>query len=486
MPTQNKPLYPPRRPDAAKPAPKQGATLLKKDKIRLAVIAVILLGAMFTVFPIEDRVRLGLDLKGGVHIVLQAKIEGAASGGDDSIERLVAVLRNRVDQYGIAEPQIQREGVNRVAVDLPGVSDPAAALELIGRTAVLQFRQVVQAGPTPPPQVERKNYSSDEAFDKARANWEGLIKEYDEGLASLEDSVKDDPNLTVGRDEDDGRAYVLGEVYVSGGELADARYADDEYGKPAVAFSFNKEGAQAFEKATADNIGKQIAIVLDGVIISAPVVQTKISADGRITGNFTYDEALRLAIMLKAGALPVEVEVVENRAVGPSLGEDSIHSGVRSGVIGAALVAAFMLIYYGMLGIAADVALAMAMLILMAIVIFIRTTLTLPGIGGIILTIGMAVDGNVLIYERMREEFRSGKTIMAALDSGFRKALVVILDSNVTTLIAAGVLFYFGSGPIRGFAVTLSIGVLSAMFGNIVVTRALLQILLRFKKNLVL
>jgi preprotein translocase subunit SecD len=482
MPTQNKPLSPQRRPDAPRP----GTTLLKKDKIRLAVIAVILLGAMFAVFPIEDRVKLGLDLKGGVHIVLQAKTEGVVSGEDDSVDRLVAVLRNRVDQYGITEPQIQREGINRVAVDLPGVSDPAAALELIGRTAILQFRQVVQGGPTPPPEVNRENYSSDEAFDKARVNWEELMKEYDENLAAFEETVKDDPNLTVGRDEDDGRAYILGEVYVSGGELSDARYTDDEYGKPAVAFSFNKVGAEAFERATADNIGKQIAIVLDGVIISAPFVQTRISADGRITGNFTYDEAVRLAIMLKAGALPVEVEVVENRAVGPSLGEDSIHSGVRSGIIGGALVAAFMLIYYGMLGIAADMALAVAMLVLMAVVIFLGTTLTLPGIGGIILTIGMAVDGNVLIYERMKEEYRSGKTIMAALNSGFRKALVVILDSNVTTLIAAGVLFYFGSGPIRGFAVTLSIGVLSAMFGNIVVTRALLQILLRFNKNLAL
>jgi preprotein translocase subunit SecD len=487
MPRQNKTVSPLRPANTPKPEAAQGVhALQKKDKIRLAVIVVILLSAMFAVFPIEDRVKLGLDLKGGVHIVLQAKTSGADLSGNDSIDRLVAVLRNRVDQYGITEPQIQREGINRVAVDLPGVADSAAALELIGRTAVLQFRQVVQAGGTPPPQVQRQNYSSDEDFDRARANWDELMKQYDESLVSLEQAVKDDPNLMVGREEDDGRAYVLGEVYVSGGELSDARYTEDEYGKPAVAFSFNREGAEAFERATADNIGKQIAIVLDDVIISAPVVQTRISADGRITGNFTYDEAVRLAIMLKAGALPVEVEVVENRAVGPSLGEDSIHSGVRSGIIGGALVAAFMLIYYGLLGIAADVALAVAMLVLIAVVIFLKTTLTLPGIGGIILTIGMAVDGNVLIYERMREEYRSGKTITAALNSGFRKALVVILDSNVTTLIAAAVLFYFGSGPVRGFAVTLSIGVLSAMFGNIVVTRALLQILLRFNKNLAL
>jgi preprotein translocase subunit SecD len=466
--------------------PRGAPALLKRDKIRLAVIAVILLAAMFSVFPIEDRVKLGLDLKGGVHIVLQAKIDPADPNQGDSIDRLVAVLRNRVDQYGIAEPQIQREGVDRVAVDLPGVDDPQAALELIGRTAVLQFRQVVQAGAAPPPKTERENYASDEDFDRARANWELLMKEYENSVASLDQMVKDDPQLFVGRDEDDGRAYVLGEVYVSGSDLSDARYTTDEYEKPAVAFSFNKAGSEAFERATAENIHKQIAIVLDDVIISAPVVQTKISSEGRITGNFTYDEAMRLAIMLKAGALPVEVEVVENRTVGPTLGEDSIHSGVRSGIIGGSLVAAFMLIYYGALGIAADIALATAMLALMAIMIFLKTTLTLPGIGGVILTIGMAVDGNVLIYERIREEYHSGKTTMAALDSGFRKALVVILDSNVTTLIAAGVLFYFGSGPVRGFAVTLSIGVLTGMFGNLVVTRALLQILLRFNKNLVL
>jgi preprotein translocase subunit SecD len=190
--------------------------------------------------------------------------------------------------------------------------------------------------------------------------------------------------------------------------------------------------------------------------------------------------------MLRAGNLPFEVEVLENRSVGPTLGEDSIRSGLRSGLIGSALVVVFMLVYYGFLGIAADIAMTISMLLLVAIMIMLKTTLTLPGIGGIILTIGMAVDGNILIYERMREEFRSGKTIMAALESGFRKALVVILDSNVTTLIAAAVLFYFGSGPVRGFAVTLSLGVLTSMFGNIIVTRALLQIMLRVRKNIAL
>ncbi|MDR3076925.1 MAG: protein translocase subunit SecD [Synergistaceae bacterium] len=460
--------------------------MLKKDKIRLSIIAVIIIAAAAVVFPISDRVKLGLDLKGGVHIVMRAIGTPENPVDYDSIDRLIAVLRNRIDQYGIVEPQIQREGTDRVAVDLPGVEDPTAALDLIGRTAVLQFRQVIDAGVSPPPKVERSNYDTDESYNKAQANWDILMKEYEQSVVSLDERVKSDPSLIVGRDAENGRAYVLGEVYVSGKDLADASRTYDELGKPSVAIRFNSEGAKAFEQATAANIGKQIAIVLDDVVISAPVVQTKIGAEGRITGNFTNDEALRLQVMLKAGALPVNVEVIENRSVGPTLGGDSIQSGVRSGIIGAVLVAAFMLIYYGMLGIAADIALATSMLILMAIVIFLRSTLTLPGIGGIILTIGMAVDGNVLIYERIKEEYRAGKTVLAALDSGFRKALVVILDSNVTTLIASGVLFYFGSGPIRGFAVTLSLGVLTSMFGNIVVTRALLQIMLRINKNLVL
>ncbi|MDR3281042.1 MAG: protein translocase subunit SecD [Synergistaceae bacterium] len=466
--------------------------MLKKDKVRLVVIVVILIAAAAIVFPIQGRVRLGLDLKGGAHIVLQARNpDGSAPSGPD-IESLMEVLRNRVDQYGVAEPQIQREGFDRVAIDLPGMDDPTAALDLIGRMAVLQFRQVVAVGPIPPPKVERVNYADkpDEVYEKAlKAYSDDLYPDFEKRTAEFkeqEEKSRNDPSLFLGYDEEDGRAYLLGEIYVSGKDLEDARMVRNDLSRPTVNITFNREGAAAFEKATGENIGKQIAIVLDDVILSAPVVQTKISGTGSITGGFSESEAVRLAIMLKGGALPLKVEVIENRSVGPTLGEDSINAGLYSGMIGAGLVVLFMLIYYGTLGIAADLALATAMLLLMAVVIMMRTTLTLPGIGGIILTIGMAVDGNILIYERMKEEYRSGKTILAALDSGFRKALVVILDSNVTTLIAAAVLFYFGSGPIRGFAVTLSLGVLTAMFGNIVVTRALLQILLRHRKNLTL
>ena len=289
--------------------------------------------------------------------------------------------------------------------------------------------------------------------------------------------------MTVSRSEN-GSAYLLGKMYVGGGDLTKAETTFDQFGKAAVSLKFNQEGAKLFDEATAANIQKQIAIVLDNVVISAPVVQQRISGgEAQITGSFTTEEANRLAIMLRAGALPVEVEVLENRSIGPSLGADSIHDGVKAGLIGAGLVVVFMVVYYGLLGIAADIALAVAMLLVIAAVIALKSTLTLPGIGGMVLTIGMAVDGNILIYERMKEEFRSGKTIMAALDAGFRKALVVILDSNITTLIAAAILFYFGSGPIRGFAVTLSVGVVASVFCNTVVTRTLLGVLLSARKN---
>jgi preprotein translocase subunit SecD len=460
--------------------------MLKRDKLRLGLIGIVLVLAALAVFPVQGRVKLGLDLKGGAHIILLAKGTDQAPVDTNSIDSLIVVLRNRIDQYGIVEPQIQREGSDRVAIDLPGVEDPDAALELLGRTAVLEFRQVVEAGPSMPPPVERRNYKNDDDYNRALQNITSLNAQSVLRIQEFEDKAKSDDSVIAARGEN-GEAYLLGELYVTGKDLVDAYPTRDELQNPAVSLRFNSEGARSFESATAANIDKQIAITLDGVVISAPVVRTRISGgEAQISGNFTYDEALRLSVMLRAGNLPLEVEVLENRSVGPTLGEDSINAGVRSGLIGSALVVVFMIIYYGFLGIAADIAMTISMLMLVAIMIMLKTTLTLPGIGGIILTIGMAVDGNILIYERMREEFRSGKTIMAALDSGFRKALVVILDSNVTTLIAAAVLFYFGSGPVRGFAVTLSLGVLTSMFGNIIVTRALLQIMLRVRKNIVL
>lgn len=457
--------------------------MLKRDRWRLMLVAVVIIIAAIVAFPIKGKVRLGLDLRGGVHIILQAKGTPENPLTSDSLERLLVVLRSRIDQYGIAEPVIQREGEDRIAIDLPGVEDPEAALDLIGRTAVLQFRQVLGESPRVPAKPERANYDSDEQFATAEERWNRAKDEVGLYIKEMEEAVKSNSEMSVVKSED-GSAYLLGKLYVSGGDLTKAETNFDQFGKAVVSLKFNSEGAKLFDEATAVNVGKQIAIVLDDMVVSAPVVQQRISGgEAQITGSFSTAEANRLAIMLRAGALPVAVEILENRSVGPTLGADSINSGVKAGLIGAALVVIFMIIYYGLLGIAADIAIAVASLIVVAVLIALESTLTLPGIGGMILTVGMAVDGNILIYERIKEELRTGKTRMAALDAGFRKALVVILDSNITTLLAAAILFYFGSGPIRGFAVTLSIGVVASVFCNLVVTRTLLGIVLSMRRS---
>lgn len=449
--------------------------MLKREKWRLLIVLVVVAAALVSVFPIQGKVRLGLDLKGGAHIVLQAKDTPESPLTDDSIERLLAVLRNRVDQYGVAEPVIMRSGTDQVIVDLPGVADPEAALELIGKTALLEFRQVLGTTPEVPPGPHRENYDSDEAFARAQERWNEAKAQIDEVTRDLREKAAQDPSVLLASSEE-GQGYLLGQIYVGGKDLVDAKTAYDNLGRPVVTLKFNSEGARLFDEATAANVGRQIAIVLDGKVVSAPVVQQRISGgEAQISGNFGVAEAQRLSIMLRAGALPVAVEILENRSVGPSLGADSINAGLKAGLIGAGLVVLFMLLYYRTLGIAADAALAVTLLLVFAGLISLKATLTLPGIAGIILTIGMAVDGNILIYERIREEQKAGKTPVAAIEAGFRKALTTILDANVTTLIAAAVLYYFGSGPIRGFAVTLSIGIVASVFSAVVVTRALLQ-----------
>lgn len=449
--------------------------MLRRDRWRLGIVVIVVLAALVLVFPIKGKINLGLDLKGGAHIVLQAKETADNKVTEDSIERLLAVLRNRVDQYGVAEPVIQREGRDRVIVDLPGIQDPDAALELIGKTAELEFRQVLQATSTVPPGPVRKNYDSDEEYKRAQVRWNEAKAKIEAGKEELTKLGAGIEGSRVGKD-DEGRYYLLGAMLVGGKDLVDAKTRYDNLGRAVVGLTFSPEGAKLFDKATADNVGRQIAIVLDGVVISAPVVQERITGgNAQISGRFSAAESSRLAIMLRAGALPIAVEVIENRSVGPSLGEDSINSGIRAGLVGASLVFLFMILYYRVLGIAADAALAIAILLVFAGLISLKATLTLPGIAGIVLTIGMAVDGNVLIYERMKEEVRAGKTPLAAIGAGFKKALTTILDANITTLIAAAVLFYFGSGPVRGFAVTLSIGIVASVFCNVLVTRALLQ-----------
>ncbi|MBQ9903723.1 MAG: protein translocase subunit SecD [Synergistaceae bacterium] len=458
----------------------------RTDRLRLWVVLIVVAAALCFVYFNRDGLNLGLDLRGGAHIVLQAKDTPENPLGDDSIDRLLAVLRNRIDQYGVAEPIIQKSGTDRIIVDLPGIQDPAAALELIGRTAQMDFREVLDSTGTPPPAPIRSNYDSDIQFVQAQERWQKAIDQLGNSSADFQVRAKSTAGAIVAPAEEQGRFYLLGPVMLSGKDLINAAVQPDSLGRMGVSLEFSSEGARLFEEATAKLIGKQLAIVLDDVVISAPVVQDRISGGrAQITGRFTADEAGRLAIMLKAGALPVAVEIAENRSVGPSLGADSVRQGLEAGLFGAGMVLVFMLIYYQFRGLAADVALAVTVLLIFAGLIAFNATLTLPGIAGIILTLGMAVDGNVLIYERVKEEQKSGKTPMAALDAGFRKALVTILDSNITTLIAALVLFYFGSGSVRGFGVTLSVGLVASVFANIVVTRAILQLFVKRGKEIV-
>ncbi len=391
--------------------------------------------------PGKPSFRLVLRPKAKEHIMKMA------------VEQALETIRNRVDQFGVSEPDIRPQGKNRILIQLPGIKDPERAKRLIGKTALLEFKLVDE------------DHSVEEAL-------KGNIPPGDEILYK----VVYDPKT--------GRVrkipYLLKKrALLTGQYITDARVQiDRQYNEPYVTLSFDRRGAKLFEKITGENIKKRLAIVLDNKVNSAPVIQDKISGGrAQITGNFTMEEARDLAIVLRAGALPAPVKILEERTVGPSLGKDSIHKGLVSMLVGGLVVIVFMAIYYSLSGVIADVALLLNILFIMAGLAFFGATLTLPGIAGIILTIGMSVDANVLIFERIREESRLGKTPRAAIDAGYSKALVTILDANITTLIAALVLFQFGTGPVRGFAVTLSIGIISSLFTAIFVTRVIFDYL---------
>jgi preprotein translocase subunit SecD len=362
-------------------------------------------------------------------------------------KQAMETIRNRIDEFGVSEPDIRRQGENRILVQLPGVKDPQRAINLIGQTALLEFKLV------------------DEDHDVQEA-LKGKIPPGDEILHQIsEDKATRRTTKTP--------FLVKRRTYLTGEYLTDARVQiDTQFSEPYVSMDFDKKGARLFERITEANVKKRLAIVLDGRIYSAPVIQEKISGgEARITGNFTTEEARDLAIVLRAGALPAPVKILEERTVGPSLGHDSIQKGLLSMWVGGILVVLFIAIYYKGAGIIADLALFLNIVLIAAGLAFFQATLTLPGIAGVILTIGMAVDANVIVFERIREEARLGKTPRAAVDAGYAKATLTILDANVTTLIAALVLFQFGTGPIKGFAVTLSIGILASLFTAIVVSR---------------
>jgi len=373
-----------------------------------------------------------------------------------TIEQAIPIIERRVNGLGLVEPTIQRQGIDRVLVQVPGLGDPRDLIDILKTEAKLEFRlvnvsmtaqQAQQSGPPPDSEIL----------------CEGDRRGGDQRAA---DTIK--PPLCEG-----GVAWlVYKQVMVEGGDLTDARTGFDQNGRPDIEFTFNATGARKFGQVTQENIGRPFAIILDGKVMSAPTIQTAIlGGRGQITGNFSVEEANKLAIVLRAGALPAKLTPIEQRVVGPGLGQDSITKGKYASAVGAALVVLFMLVTYGLFGLFANVAVAVNVGMIFGILSLLNATLTLPGIAGIVLTVGIAVDSNVLIYERIREEVRHGRSAIAAIDAGFSRALATILDSNITTFIAAAVLFFIGTGPVKGFAVTLGVGILTTLFTAFTLTR---------------
>ncbi len=399
----------------------------------------------------KGKINLGLDLQGGMHVVLKVDISKVpADARKDAVERVIEIIRNRVDQFGVGEMSIQRQGKENIIVQLPGVTDRDRALEIIGKTAHLEFKLV-----------------SDNAEDIKKALNNEPVEGYE--MKYLErDSGGREPMLIS------KEASLAGDCIVN----AKTDFSSRGFGEPYVSLALNAKGAEQFYVITQANVGKRLAIVLDGKVQSAPVIREPIpSGQAQISGNFTVQEANDLSIVLRAGALPAPVIVEEERTVGPLLGADSIKSGLNAAAIGTLLVVGFMIFYYRLGGVIASFALALNVLLILACLAIFKGTLTLPGIAGLILTIGMAVDANVLVYERIREELALGKSLRAAIAAGYHRALSAIVDSNVTTLVAAALIFQFGSGPIRGFAVTLTIGLLANLFTAVTCTRVIIELL---------
>ncbi|MGB6913350.1 MAG: protein translocase subunit SecD [Pseudolabrys sp.] len=368
-----------------------------------------------------------------------------------SVEQSIQIIERRVNELGTVEPLIQRQGVDRILVQVPGLQDPTRLKELLGKTAKLDFRMVDVSIP-------------------AEQALQGRVPPDSEILYSA--TAPKTPNLVEKR------------VLVSGGDLTDAQPGfDQRTNEPIVSFRFNTSGARKFAQVTQENVGRPFAIILDNQVISAPVIREPIlGGSGQISGSFTVESANDLAILLRAGALPAPLTIIEERTVGPGLGQDSIAKGKLSSYVGAAMVIAFMLVTYGLFGLFANIAVAINVAMIFGILSLLNATLTLPGIAGIVLTVGIAVDSNVLIYERIREEVRGGRTPINAIDAGFSRALATILDSNITTFIAAAVLFYIGTGPVRGFAVTLGIGIITTVFTAFTLTRLIVAYWVRWRR----
>jgi len=413
--------------------------------ILLFVLALAVL-SIWAIYPPSQKINLGLDLKGGMHLVLEADTRRLSPGESvkDAVDTALEIIRNRIDQFGVREPTIAREGQKRIVVDLPGIEDPQRAIDIIGKIALLEFKLVDEKG----------NLSE-----------------------ALKGNIPPDDEILY--DSEKKPYLVKKEALLTGKAIKDARVEIGQWGQPYVALTFTPEGAEKFAQITGRHVGERLAIILDGVVQSAPVIKTRITGGKAvIEGNFTMEEANKLRIVLKSGALPVPFNIIQNTTIGPSLGRDSIRKGLISGIIGFIAVLIFMVVYYKKAGLIAVGVLFLNLLFLLGALSALNATLTLPGIAGIILTIGMSVDANVIIFERIKEELKKERAPRSAVDTGYNRALRTILDANITTLITALILFQFGSGPVKGFATTLSIGILASMFTAVMVSKAIFNLIL--------
>ncbi|NOR22514.1 MAG: protein translocase subunit SecD [Candidatus Aminicenantes bacterium] len=503
-----------------------------KKGLRWKVIltAFVIVFALILAYPPKDKIELGLDLKGGMHLVLQVVTDDALNyetdqailrlgerlkkkdikhkaiikstiskfslqeinleqegqikellddyfrdwdysiiGStvslslkpnmaryyrDQSVKQAQETIRNRVDELGLTEPTIQRQGLttgsDRIIVELPGVENPERVKAILKTTALLEWK-LVKAGPAP--------------------DRETLLADFGGKVPEDQQVIRGDSERT------EGGYYLVTQVApVTGKDLRDARPSFDEWNNPAVSFSFNADGARRFAKLTSENINKPLGIILDGKIQEVATIQDRISDSGILSGKFTQEQAEDISLVLRAGALPASIKYLEERTIGPSLGADSIRQGLTAIFMALILIMVFMVIYYRLSGINAVIALTLNIIILMGTLAYFKAVLTLPGIAGIILTIGMAVDANVLVFERIREELSSGKGIYSSITSGFARAFKTILDANITTIIAAIFLFQFGTGPIKGFAVTLIIGITASMFTAVFVSHLIFDL----------
>lgn len=419
---------------------------------KLGIIAVVIGLCIYSIYPFDKKLKKGLDLQGGVHVVLEVeKTAEKEENISDVADRALEIIRNRVDALGVTEPVIHKEGMNRIIVDLPGVKEPEKAIDIIGKTALLEFKLVEDD--------------------------ENLYKQ------AISGNVPEGYELLYLREKDERGIYretqpllLKKEPELTGKYIVDAYVGYDNTGFPDVNLVLDKEGARIFEEVTGRNVGKRLAIVLDGVVKSAPVIRERIpGGKAQITGKFTMEEARELAIVLRSGTLPAKLNIISKEIIGPTLGKEYIQKGLKASIYGAMIVAVFMMIYYLYFGLLADFSLALNILILLGIMAAIKGVFTLPGIAGIALTCGMAVDANILIFERIREELRTGKSPKASVDAGYHRAWTAIIDSNITTLITGLVLFALGEGPIKGFGLTLSIGIIANLFTAVFVSKVIVD-----------